>query len=200
MRRLLLALTFLPVPLLAQVAERPIRLVVSGGLQLPTGSFADYHDYGVHADVGLQLNAGGLRLRPELSYSRFGFKELTDIIDGLGGAPGGAARGVRRDAYSDAVTTLLGGFANIELPLGNGRVQPFVLGGVGAVKVESDPTTATASFSDMNASLNLGVGLRLRLGGISGLIEARFNNVPFGDTQTYLKDLRTIPVTFGLVF
>lgn len=200
MRRLLLAVTFLPIPLLAQVAERPLRLVVSGGLQLPTGSFADYHDYGVHADVGLQLNAGGMRLRPELSYSRFGFKDLANIIDGLAGAQGGAALGARRDAYSDAVTTMLGGFANIELPLGRGRVQPFVLGGLGAVKVNSDPTTATASLSDVNASLNLGAGIRLRLGAISGLIEARFNNVPFGDTQTYFKDLRTIPVTFGFVF
>jgi opacity protein-like surface antigen len=200
MRRFLLLLTCLPLPLLAQVAERPIRLVVSGGLQLPTGSFADYHDYGVHADVGLHLRLGGLRLRPELSYSRFGFKELSDFVAGLDGAAGGAGIGARRDAASDAVTTLLGGFANLELPLSSGRIQPFLLGGVGAVKVESDPTAATLSFSDVNASLNLGAGIRFRLGGISGLVEARFNNVPASDTQGFFKDLRTIPVTFGFVF
>jgi opacity protein-like surface antigen len=200
MRRLLFVLTCLPLPLFAQVAERPLRLVVAGGLQLPTGSFADFHDYGVHADVGLHLKAGGLRLRPELSYSRFGFKELSDVLTGLGGAAGGAAAGARRDAYSDAVTTMLGGFANLELPFGSGRVQPFLLGGVGAVKVESDPSNATLSYSDINASLNLGAGIRIRLGGISGLIEARFNNVPAGDTQAFFKDLRTFPVTFGFVF
>ncbi|MBK8247223.1 MAG: outer membrane beta-barrel protein [Gemmatimonadetes bacterium] len=200
MRRLLLVLACLPLSARAQGAERPFRLVVTGGLQLPTGSFADYHDYGVHADVGLQLKTGALRLRPELSYSRFGFKELSEVLTGLAGAPGGAAAGARRDAYSDAVTTLLGGFANLELPLGSGRVQPFLLAGVGAVKVASDATASTLSFSDVNASLNFGAGFRVRMGGISGLIEARFNNVPAGDTQAFFKDLRTIPVTFGFVF
>lgn len=200
MRRLLTTLLLLPLPLAAQSAERPIRLVVSGGMQLPTGSFADYHDFGVQANAGVQLNVGGLRLRPELSYSRFGFKELSEVLTGLAGAPGGASTGARRDAYSDAVTTLLGGFANLELPFGSGRVQPFVLAGVGAVKVASDATASTVFFSDVNASLNVGAGFRLRLGGISGLIEARLNNVPTGDPRAFFKDLRTIPVTFGFVF
>jgi opacity protein-like surface antigen len=201
MRKLLMALALGSSSALAQVADRPVRLVVSGGLQVPTGNFADYHDYGVHADVSMLLGLSGLKLRPEVSYSRFGLKELADLASlNVAGAQGGSSTGVRRDELSDAVTSLLGGFANIELPLSSGRVQPFLLAGVGAVKVQSEETPLTSSFDATRASLNLGAGIRFRMGPISGLVEARFNNVPAGETGAFFKDLRTIPVTFGLVF
>ena len=93
------SLACLPLPLLAQVRERPIRLVVTGGLQLPTGNFADYHDYGVHADVGVLFSIAGMRFRPELSYSRFNIKDDFDIPSILrqsGAAAAGAARRARR--------------------------------------------------------------------------------------------------------
>ena len=201
MRKLMLALAFVSSTAFAQATERPLRLVVSGGLQVPTGNFADYHDYGVHADVSVLLGVAGLKLRPELTYSRFGLKDLADLASlGLGGSQGGAATGAQRDELGDAVTSLLGGFANIELPLSSGRVQPFLLAGVGAVSVQSDGTPLTSTVDLTKASLNLGAGIRFRMGPISGLVEARFNNVPAGDTGTFFKDLRTIPVTFGLVF
>lgn len=200
MRRLLLLLACLPLPLLAQARERPIRLVVAGGLQLPTGNFADYHDYGVHADVGVLFNIAGLRLRPELSYSRFNLKDAFDLPTVLGQSGSGAAGGAGRGPYDDALTSLLGGFANLELPLGQGGVQPFLLGGIGAVALDTEATTGAVSFSETKASFNVGAGIRFRMGGISGLIEARVNSVPSSDTRAFFKDLRTIPVSFGLVF
>lgn len=191
---------FVPALLTAQAAERPIRLVVSGGLQVPTGTFADYHDMGAHADVSVLLNIAGFRLRPELSYSRFNLKDDFDLPALFGRSGNGAAGGYRRDAYDDAISSLLGGFANIELPLGRGAFQPFLLGGVGAVNVNTEATTAATAVKELKASLNVGAGVRFRMGPISGLVEARVNNVPSDDAKAFFKDLRTIPVTFGLVF
>lgn len=182
-------------------STRPVQLVVSGGLQVPTGGFGDVHDLGTHADASIVFSGlGGLRLRPEISYARF---KMKDVIDGLSTqrlSSMGLAGGARRDVYTDAVSSLLGGFANIELPLGNGGFQPFLLGGVGAVSVKSEATLDRLETRDVKASLNVGAGIRFRLGGIGGLIEARLNNVPAGDSKAYFKDMRSVPVTFGLVF
>jgi opacity protein-like surface antigen len=177
-----------------------VQLVVSGGVQVPTGGFGDGHDLGMHADASLVIRALGLRLRPEISYARFKVKEVIDGLSTQRMSSMGMAGGIRRDVYTDAVSSLIGGFANIELPLGNGGFQPFLLGGIGAVSIKSDATLDQLESSDVKASVNVGAGLRFRLGGIGGLIEARLNNVPTGDSKTYFKDMRSVPVTFGLVF
>lgn len=199
-----LGLTGREVPGQARTSSRPVQVVVSGGLQVPTGEFADYHDLGVHADVSVSLSVGGLRFRPELSYSRFGLKDLGSLLGSALGAHasvlGSVAGASRAAGADDALSTLLGGFANLELPLGSGRVQPFLLAGVGAMNLSTDATSSATSISKVKASVNLGAGLRFRLGGIGGLIEARLNNVPAGEAGAYFKDVRTIPVTFGLVF
>ncbi|MGQ0647400.1 MAG: hypothetical protein ACT4P7_07490 [Gemmatimonadaceae bacterium] len=183
-------------------STRPIQLVVSGGFQVPTGGFGDVHDLGVHADASLIITAlGGLRLRPELSYARFKVKETLDQRSTLRGSLQGSAGGAARDVYSDALSSIIGGFANLEIPLGPAGFQPFVLAGVGAVNLTSDVNSVAEALRDTKMSLNIGAGLRFRLGGIGGIIEARLNNVPAGgDTRTYFKDVRTIPVSFGLVF
>ncbi len=201
MRALCFATTLLlAAPVAAQFpSQRPIQIVVSGGLQVPTGSFADYHDLGLHADVALSVRAGGLRLRPELTYSRFNLKEAFTLPSAFNQA-GTAAGGMRAGPYNEALSTLLGGFANLELPLSQGSFQPFLLAGVGAVSLNSDATLDAESIKEVKASLNVGAGIRFRLGGIMGLIEARLNNVPTDDTRAFFKDVRTVPVTFGFVF
>jgi opacity protein-like surface antigen len=185
-------------------STRPVQLVVAGGVQVPTGGFGDAHDLGMHADASIVFSGlGGLRLRPEISYARFKVKEVIDGLSTQRLSSMGLAGGVRRDVYTDAVSSLLGGFANIELPLGRGGFQPFLLGGIGAVSVKSDATLDQLKSSDVKASVNVGAGVRFRLGGIGGLIEARLNNVPAGDSnesRAFFKDMRSVPVTFGLVF
>lgn len=183
----------------AQLAStRPVQLVVSGGLSVPTGGFADVHDMGVHADASLLINAlgGSLRLRPELTYTRFGVKDLGSIL----GATLQDRRAGGLAAESDAISSLLGGLANIEIALGPAGFQPFVLAGVGAIKFKSDISDGVSSIDQTQTMLNFGAGVRFRMGAIGGLIEARFNNVPVGDSQTYFRNVKTIPVTFGLVF
>lgn len=186
----------------AQGSPRQVQLVVAGGLQVPTGGFGDVHDLGLHADASVLFNGfGSLRLRPEISYARFRIKEALGQLSGQRLAGVGAAGGAARDEYSGALSTLLGGFANLELGLGSGGFQPYVLAGIGAVSFKTDKSLDALEASDVKASVNLGAGVRFRLGGIGGMIEARLNNVPAGDnTRAYFKDVRSIPVTFGLVF
>jgi opacity protein-like surface antigen len=200
MRLSCLLLALLPVAAQAQApaSNRPVQLVVTGGFQLPTGDFGDVHDAGLQATVSVLVRAAGLRFRPELAYSRFDVKETLQGVLGQRLASGGL--GGRRDATTELLSTMLSGFANFELPLGQGRVQPFVLAGVGAVRLATDATSAAIDLRETKASINLGAGVRLRLGAISGLIEARLNNIPGADASAFFKDVRTIPVTFGLVF
>lgn len=177
-------------PMEAQQSTRPVQVIVSGGMSLPTGKFKELHDTGIHADVSLLLSGivQSLKLRPELSFSRFKLKDLQSL---------GAASS---SAYGSDYSSLLGGFANIEIPLGRGGFQPFVLAGVGAVQLKTDATAQPESFSEVKASLNFGAGFRFKLGAIAGFFEGRLNNVPSDAVKTTFKEARYIPVTFGLVF
>lgn len=195
---LLVILAMAPAPAGAQASTRPIQVVVSGGLQLPTGDFGDVHDAGLHATASVVVRAAGLRFRPELSYSRFNVKDTFQRLTGALARTGG--QGGRRDDATNLLSTMLSGFANFELPLGSGGVQPFILAGVGAVQLATDATTGAIDLRETQASINLGAGVRFRLGAVSGLVEARLNNVPGANATAWFRDVRTIPVTFGLVF
>lgn len=200
------ALCFAPVALHAQFSgtKRPVSLIVSGGATVPTGSFKDYHDLGVHADVSVLLNilGQGLRLRPELTYGRFSISDKLKSSLGLSRATRGAllpnGRASTSAAYStESVSTLLGGFGNIELPLAGGL---YVLAGIGAIDLTTDATTTGSSLSTTQISYNGGAGLRFKLGGIAGFVEGRLTDIAVDKGKALFKDVRTVPVTFGLVF
>jgi len=197
---LVLACALLPSRAPAQAAggTRPISVVVSGGATVPTGSFKDYHDLGLHADVSLLLNLLGrsLRLRPELTYGRFALSD--DIRSALQLARQGASGSATSAAYgSDAVSTLLGGFGNIEVPLAGGL---YVLAGVGAVGLSTDATTGGQSINTTNLSYNGGAGVRFKIGSIAGFLEGRLTGISVDKGKALFKDVRTVPVTFGFVF
>lgn len=177
---------------------RPVSLVVSGGATVPTGSFSDYHDLGLHADVSVLFNLLGrsLRIRPELTYGRFALSD--DIAGTLRLARQGLSGSATSAAYgSDAVSTLLGGFGNVEIPLTGGL---YMLAGVGAVALSTDATTGGRSLDTTNLSYNGGAGVRFRLGGIAGFVEGRLTGIAIDKGKALFKDVRTVPVTFGLVF
>ncbi len=184
-------------------STRPVSLIVSGGATIPTGSFKDYHNLGIHGDASLLINVFGqaLRLRPELTYGRFSISDKLSTALGLARAVRGAILPTARNAtaaYSTSdVSTLLGGFGNIEVPLAAGL---YVLAGVGAIDLKTDATTTGASFNATNLSYNGGAGLRFKLGGIAGFVEGRLNNIAVDKGKALFKDVRTVPVTFGLVF
>jgi hypothetical protein len=172
--------------------SRPIKLVVAGGATMPTGGFKEFHDYGVHADAGLIVTLFGqsLRLRPELTYSRFNVKDAFTTLTGAQRPASGAYGG-------GDVSTLLGAFGNIEVPVG----PLYLIAGVGGVQFKTDAGgTGNTSLSETKVSINGGAGLRFSLGPIAGFIEGRMNSISLDAGKSQFKDVKTIPISFGLVF
>lgn len=208
-----LGVASLPSPLLAQNAPqtRPIALVISGGAAVPLSGFRDYSDLGVHADVSLLVRVASFaaRLRPEFTYSRFGLKPRPIVL--LQTAPPASGLGTRMGSASmssadvvegygqgtGSASTLLGLLGNVELPLASGF---YLLAGVGATSVTTGATTASGDVSTTGLTYNGGAGLRFHLGAITGFIEGRMKGISLDKGRALFGDVRTVPVSFGLVF
>jgi hypothetical protein len=212
-----------------QQGTRAVRLVLAGGMTVPTGGFATYHDLGVQASGSLLLRLFGqrLRLRPEVMYNRFEVAEdkvrsivaqlhqaSARALDASAGARGAHARTQFAttaravdpklpdlDKLRDgAISSLLGTFANLELPLGPGGFQPYLIGGVGAVAFRTDVTTVDEALEGVQWAFNAGAGLRFKLGPIGGGLEARFRQIPVDGARTFFDQVTAIPVSFSLIF
>lgn len=191
--------------------SRPIAVVVSGGATVPMSGFKDYNDLGVHADVSLLVRLAGqsFRLRPEFTYGRFSLKDpspslsLTAHTASNAGGSGAVASMLASNvipgygAGTGDASTLLGLLGNVELPLSSGF---YVIVGVGATNVRSGATTATDDVSLTGLTYNGGAGLRFHLGAISGFVEGRLKSISVEKGRALFSDVRTLPVTFGLVF
>ncbi|HEX4933778.1 MAG TPA: hypothetical protein VFV33_11400 [Gemmatimonadaceae bacterium] len=194
-----------PAPVRAQAVHstRPVSVVVSGGATVPTGSFKDYHDLGLHADVSVLVNVGGFRIRPELTFNRFALADKLKQLGALAAVVPGdrtfssASTVAAVDYSSAAASTLFGAFGNVELPLAGGL---YLLAGVGMVGVSSEATVTGQSFDATKLSYNGGAGFRFAIGPIAGFIEGRVAGLSVGSGNALFKDVRTVPVTFGLAF
>ncbi len=164
---------------------KPLRVVVSGGATLPAGDLADLHDAGFHYDASLLINLGGfpLTLRPEVSIARL---KLKDVVTGS-------------PAANADPTQLLSALGNIEIPLAAGL---YVLGG-GGILALTRTNISSSTANDITANeltFNAGAGLRFRMGGASGFVEARMGTASYEAGKVGFKSAQFIPVTFGLVF
>jgi hypothetical protein len=174
-------------------STRPIRLMIGGGMTVPTGDFEKSHDMGVHAQGALLINLGGLpiKIRPELTFTRFKIKEIV--------VPGLPTAGV------EGTSQMIGGLGNIELGMGMGPIRPYVFGGLGMINFKTTIDAASGSAESESASktefaIDGGAGIRLKLGALEGFIEGRLHNVYTDQGALNYKDVRTIPVTFGFIF
>jgi hypothetical protein len=174
-------------------STRPIRLMIGGGMTVPTGEFEKSHDLGVHAQGALLINLGGLpiKIRPELTFTRFNLKDIE--LPGLPTAPVGGT------------SQMIGGLGNIELGMGMGPLRPYVFAGVGMINFKTttdanDGSSESESASKTEFAVDGGAGIRLKLGALEGFIEGRVNNVYTDKGALNYRDVRTIPVTFGLIF
>lgn len=208
-----------------QSPER-VRFVVSGGMAIPTGGFSTYHELGAQASVSAIVRLVGqrVRLRPEVMYSKFNVLEekvralvAANTQRSAGDAmtrqapvvflPGGSpARTLDprlpdlRKLGENAVSSLLGAFASLEIPLGPRGFQPYLVGGVGAVSFRTDVTTVGEALDGIQWAGNVGAGLRFRMGPIGAGFEARFRGIPIDETRTFFDNVAAIPVSFSLVF
>lgn len=207
--------------------QRPIRLVFSGGLAVPTGGFATYHELGTHGSASAIIKLWGqkLRLRPEVAYSRFGVLEQKvralvtpsqrsprNVPMRLVRLPNGdvqlrAARNIPLPKIPDltklrdgAISSALGTFGNLELPLGHVPFQPYVIGGVGAMRFRTDVTTVGEALNGVQWGYNVGAGIRFKLGPLGGGLEARLRDIPVDQSKTFFRNVASVPVAFSLIF
>lgn len=168
-------------------STRPIQLVVSGGLTVPSGDLKDFHDTGFHYDASLIFRLAGLpiALRPELSLTTLKFKQSGDPMN----TPGVVT-------VEDAKTQLLSAMGNIEIPIAAGL---YALAGVGALNADMKlPSFETESETAL--TFGVGAGYRFQLGRAAGFIEARLGTASYDKSATVYKKAQFIPLTFGLVF
>ena len=165
-------------------SSRPISLVVSGGLTVPSADLGDLHDPGLHFDASLILNIPGfpIALRPEFSLTQFKLKEP-----------------VLATPDADDVTNMMAFMGNIEVPLGAGL---YVLAGGGILSLSS-PEALTPDGEEESSNkftFDAGAGLRFALGGIRGFVEARIGAASYEAGRMGFSKAQFIPITFGLVF
>jgi hypothetical protein len=165
-------------------STRPISLVVSGGLTVPSADLGDLHDPGLHFDASLILNIPGfpIALRPEFSLTQFKLKEPF----------------IPTTPDADDVTNMLAFMGNIEVPLGGGL---YVLAGGGILSLTvPEAGTGTEEQNSKKFTFDAGAGLRFALGGIRGFVEARIGAASYDEGKFGFSKAQFIPITFGLVF
>lgn len=165
--------------------ERPIHVVVGGGVAVPASRFKDRHDLGFHGDVAVVLGKRGLpvRLRPEASYLTFRMNQQTAPIRNL-------------DELRN--TRLITGIGNIEVSLYKGF---YALAGAGAMRTMAESPNDSLPDAKATSSLfNAGFGFRFAFARVAGFFEGRVITSAI-DEQTFgYSRVQMMPLTFGFVF
>ena len=183
----------LPAPAAAQLpgggvpGRRLLRVGFGGGVSVPTSHAADALDNGVNGQAYLLVDTGILPpLRFNLGYQKFDFKQAI-----LAGATG--------------QSSILSGVAGISLNLLQlGPIRPYVTAGVGGFHISDELVTGGTAQVESTSSTRFGIdggaGLALRIGRLEGFVEARLQNVYTEVGVIDTKTIRSVPVTFGILF
>ena len=163
-------------------AQRPVSFVVSGGVTVPAGDLADFHDAGFHYDASLLFNIPGfpVTLRPEFSLTQMKLKIPTNING------------------EDDVTKMTSLMGNLEFPLAAGL---YAIAGGGIMNL-SVPGAATGGTDESSSkfAFDAGAGFRFAMGSIRGFLEARIGAASYDQGKFGFEKAQYFPVTFGLVF
>lgn len=147
---------------------------VAGGPTIPMGATADVVNTGFNAGIFADVN---IPLLPVGGRADLLFHQMT--------AEGHTLQ-------------VVGGTVNAKLRMPLLLISPYLIGGIGmyGTKYEDDHDHHADEEHgwETNVGLNGGVGVQLRLLGMSAFAEARLQNV-FGD-----ESRRFLPITFGISF
>ena len=171
-------------------STKPISVVLSGGLTVPSGDLKELHDTGFHYDGSVIFRLPGLpiALRPELSLTTLKFKE--NLLPAPGTVPGTITTG------EDPRTQLLAAMGNIEIPLAGGL---YAIAGLGALNTKTKVGDAE-SEGQTSVTFGAGAGFRFHISRIDGFVEGRFGAASYEKGKVGYKQAQFIPVSFGLVF
>ena len=178
-----LAVTFVASTAQAQVAK-PISFGVSAGAAIPTGDMGDGLNTGFGitglADMKTHLP---VNFRGELSFNRFGAKDMPQGVNGHARIFAGIANAVW------AIPT-------------KSAIQPYFLGGPGVYSLKTTVSDGTVDISSSKTAMGLngGMGLNFHVGTFSTFAEARYHYIFSKDDNKGYVNSQTIPLSFGVRF
>lgn len=183
-----------------QGSARPVSIAFGGGASVPIGTYKDALKAGWNGQGSLIFNFPGfpIALRADLNYNKFTFK------NNLPFSPGGTGGTIT--TTGDISQQILGGLANITVPIPMGPITPYITAGLAGFNIKtklSDAVAGAEDQSDTKFAINGGAGISMRLLGASAFIEAKLNNVYTEKkfiSNKELKALQFVPITFGFVF
>jgi hypothetical protein len=182
---LIAALLVSAAPATAQMgAQRLVRIGFGGGVSVPVSDAGDALKTGINGQAFVLVNAGGIPLRFNLGYQKLSLKDALT-------------------AGSEGDRRLLSGLAGLNLELvRTGPVVPYVTAGAGLFNLKDVLTTGSLETSGSQTKFGVdgGAGLRLRLGRLEAFAEGRVQNVWTDQSVIDASSIRTVPVTFGVIF
>ena len=182
-------------PLMAQKAG--LGFGASIGANVPNGDYSNGTKTGLVANGFIGLGTGRFGLRGELFWSR------SDLDNAIIRKVGDAVLPSEGVGNVTGNVNLIGGTANIVLPLTQSVVKPYLIGGVGVYnrRVSQNVAGTVDEFQSLKDSqsrkvgYNGGIGLSIGGVGPSFFIEARYHSVATEPDKT-----RFVPVVLGFSF
>lgn len=181
-------------PLMAQKAG--LGFGASIGANVPNGDYSDGTKTGLVANGFVGVGTGRFGLRGELFWSRSDLDNA--IVRKVGDAvlPSDGVGNVTGDV------NMVGGTANLVLPLTQSVVKPYLIGGVGVYRRRvaqniSGTIDEFQSLKDSQTEIGYNGGVGISIGGVgpSFFIEARYHSVATEPDKT-----RFVPVVLGFSF
>jgi len=168
-------------------SARMVRIGFGGGMTVPVSDAGDAFDTGINGQAYLLINLGSLPLRFNLGYQKFDLKSAVTS----------AATGSTR---------IVSGVAGVSIDLVQvGPLRPYVTAGLGAFNGKDDVEDGPAipdglATSATKFGIDGGAGVALRIGRLEGFVEARVQNVFTEAGVVDASTIRSVPVTFGILF
>lgn len=181
----------------AAPSNRIVSFGIGGGVTVPVDDAKDAFENGFNGHGFVRLNLPMVPIQPrfDFSFQKMNIKDVSFVDPAL--AAGGT--------YNEGEQRVLAGLAQAQLSLIKaGPIQPYIVLGVGFAnmntKLEGDPGTDNVSDNVTQLAVNGGGGFNLKLGPVSGFIEARLDNIVSDNKLVDFKSIKLVPVSFGLVF
>jgi len=151
-------------------AEAQPRILIGGGVTSPNGDFKNAASAGYHGRIGVELAIPTLpvALRADADFHN-----------------------LRRSDPTFDSSQILGGGISLVFTLPGVGMSPYLLGGVGAYRVETGPVGDSQAVN--RNGFHVGFGMKFGSLGFGGFVEIRYVQIGGG-----LGDTKYIPVTVGI--
>lgn len=172
--------------------QHMVRIGLAGGVVVPVSDAKNALKTGVHAQGFALLNLlPSIPLRLNLGYQKLDLKTV------LGSA--------QQTAIPSGTTDILSGVAGTQIELLHGPLRPYIVAGVGGFNVKNSinptsGTTTSVSNSQFKFGVDGGAGIALGVGRLSAFVEGKVQNIYTEKGAINLKNIQTVPVSFGIMF